>query len=45
MKTTNLKDIKKYHDTLFEASVTDKEKMSLTSMIALLVTQRYCKFD
>ena len=33
-----MKDIKKYHDVLFDASITDKDKMSLTSMIALLTT-------
>lgn len=45
MNNTNLKDIKKYHDELFSASVTDKDKMSLSSLIALLTTTNYKKFE
>lgn len=44
-KENNLADIKKYHNVLFDASVTDKEKMSLTSIIALLVTKNYKGFQ
>jgi len=45
MKKNCISDIKKYHDVLFSASITDKDKMTLTSIIALLLTSNYKKFE
>lgn len=45
MKENNLKDIKAYHQALFNASVSGfNEKIPLTAMIALLVGKDYKKF-
>lgn len=41
----NVKKIKNYHDILYSASISDKEKMTLTSLIALLVSNQYVHFD
>lgn len=45
MNSTNLKDIKAYHQALFNASVSGfNEKIPLTAMIALLAGKDYKKF-
>jgi len=46
MTTKNVvSDIKKYHNVLFSASITDKDKMTITSIIALLIASNYKKFE
>jgi len=46
MITNNcISDIKAYHDALFGASITDKDKVTLTSIITLLVSSNYKKFE
>ena len=45
MNNNNINSVKRYHDVLYYAHVTDKKKMNITSIIALLVTSNYKKFS
>ena len=45
MNNNIINSVKRYHDVLYYAHVTDKKKMNITSIIALLVTSNYKKFS